>query len=496
MFNNGFLLGIDIGTSSCKTVLFDTSGNQIYEVSEEYPVYYPENGMAEQNADEWYAAMCRSIRKITDIYGNNKILGVGIDGQSWSCILCGRDGNALANSPIWFDRRSTAECEYLNKLIGEENIFKVSGNPLQPVYTTPKDLWFQKNAPELYKNTYMILQSNSYMVLKLTGKFTQDRSQGYAHFFYDVHKREYDAALAHDMGVEISMYPELMDSHEIAGTVTAHGSLQTGLLEGTPVVAGGLDAAAGTLGAGVYAEGQAQEMSGTSGGMSICMKDLITHPSLIAATHVVSGMGLLQGGTVAGGGSYKWFAEQFGKAFGNNAESMYEPVNDEAQSSPVGSRGIVFLPYMAGERSPIWDPNAKGVFFGLSYECSRGDMARAVMEGSALSLRHNLETAAYAGASPDTLYASGGATKSDLWMHIKADVTGKNVAVPHTASAASLGSAMLAGIGCGVYNSFQDAVEKAVRIVKVYEPNYDNHEIYDKLYDKYVKLYLQTKDLL
>ena len=498
-----YLLGIDIGTSSCKAVLFRYDGTEAASVTEDYKVYYPSPDSAEQDPREWYGAVCAAVKKIVNGSDGGKkidardIAGVGIDGQSWSCILTDRDGNALANTPIWFDRRSQAECDYFEREIGSDAIFNLCGNPVQPTYTSPKALRFKRNAPELYNKTYKILQSNSYIVCKLTGEFTQDKSQGYGHFFYDIKKSAYDIPTARSMGLDPSMYPDIRDCHEIVGKVTAAASRETGLIEGTPVVAGGLDAAAGTLGAGVYDIGQTQEMSGTSGGMSICMPDARSHKSLILCSHVVKGKYLLQGGTSGGGGSMKWFSEEFGASFTDGGDrNVFAAIDEDAEQSPVGSKGVIFLPYMAGERSPLWDSHAKGVFFGLSYDTKKGEIARSVMEGTAFSLRHCLDTAKSAGAECDTLYPSGGASKSRIWMQIKADVTGKTFAVPHTPSATSLGAAMLAGIGVGVYSSFEDAAKKCVTITKVYTPNTETKEIYDRQYEKYLSIYENTKELM
>lgn len=496
-----YLLGIDIGTSSCKAVLFRTNGSEVFSVTENYSVYYPHENYAEQDPNEWYAAVCAAVKKIISDGNINphNISAVGVDGQSWSCIMTGKNGDVLANSPIWFDRRAADECEHLDRIIGSDNIFNLCGNPMQPTYTTPKVLWFKKNHPELYRNTYKILQSNSYIVYKLTGMFTQDKSQGYGHFFYDIRNNRYDKAMADSMGIDLSMFPDIYSCHEIVGKITSSASAETGLIAGTPVVAGGLDAAAGTLGVGVYLSGQTQEMSGTSGGMSICLSEVKAHKSLITCSHVIDGMNLLQGGTSGGGGSMKWFSEEFGRAFistGDDEKSILREIDAHASKSAAGSKGVIFLPYMAGERSPIWDSNAKGMFFGLSYDTGKAEMARAVMEGVAFSLKHCLNTAEAAGAKCEILYPSGGAVKSDIWMQIKADITGKSFVVPHTSSATSLGAVMLAGIGVGIYRDAGDAVNQSVTFKKTYLPNSENAETYEKLYKKYLRLYENTKELM
>lgn len=492
-----YLLGIDIGTSACKAAAFTRDGTEAASAVEPYSVVYPAEGYAEQDAREWYAAVCRAVRAVAEKVGAGNIAGVGVDGQSWSCILCGADGEPLAPTPIWFDRRAAAQCERIKQAVGEDILFSVCGNPAQPSYTTPKELWFRENAPDLYKRTYKILQSNSFIVMKLTGEYTSDVSQGYGCFFFDMAKKRFDADIAREIGCDLSLYPDLRDSFEVVGRVTQAAARETGLVAGTPVVAGGLDAACGTLGVGVYRDGQTQEQSGTSGGMSICTEKCAPHKKLILGVHVTGGSYLLQGGTTGGGGSMKWFAEQFGASFaGDDGDrSVFSKIDDEAATAAPGSDGVVFLPYMAGERSPIWDARAKAVWFGLSYSVGRAQMARALMEGVAYSLRHNLDTAREAGASPDVLYPAGGGANSRVWTQIKADVTGLPFAVPNPGSAATLGAAMLAGVGVGVWNSFGDAVRDTVRISRTQNPDPSARDAYDRGYGKYLALYESVKNL-
>jgi xylulokinase len=394
----------------------------------------------------------------------------------------------LYNTPIWFDTRATLECKWLIENIGEDNIFKISGNPVKPSYTTPKAMWFKNNLPKIYNNTNKFLQSNSYVVYKLTNCFSQDKSQGYAHFFYNMKTASYDQDLCEQMGLNISHYPDIFDCHSVVGAVTKKASLETGLPIGIPVVAGGLDAACGTLGAGVCMKNQTQEQGGQAGGMSICLDEPISNKNLILSNHIVPDLWLLQGGTTGGGGTVKWFSEEF--------EISMKEIDNQAKKVRAGSEGVIFLPYMAGERSPIWDENAKGVYYGLDFSKTRGHLARATMEGVAYSLRHNLEVAKKAGASVDKLYAMGGSANSEVWMQIKADITGLPILIPNSDNASTLGAVILAGVGTGIYNSFSEAVSKTITIKKEYTPNKDNKEIYDYHYAKYLELYENLKGVM
>ncbi len=484
------LLGIDIGTSACKAAVFDLQGNCLRSETVGYKVYYPQEGYAEQDPAQWYNAVCEGLQKIFAFFPKNDIKAVGIDGQSWSCIPVDKDGAVLHNTPIWFDMRADQECALLKERIGEPEIFRVCKNPVVPSYSTPKILWFKRHKPDVYKNAHKFLQSNSYIIYRLTGVFSQDKSQGYGHFFYDMDKSAYNANMAERMGIDIGKLPDIYDCSQVVGTVSRQAAAETGLPVGVPVVAGGLDAACGTLGAGVYAKGQTQEQGGQAGGMSICVDEALGDERLILSNHVVPGMWLLQGGTVAGGAAMQWFYEQFGDGAG------FDELNRLAEAVPAASDGLVFLPYLNGERSPIWDSNAKGVYYGLTFSKTKGHFVRATMEGTAYALRHNLEVAEKAGAGVALLHAVGGACNSRLWMQIKADVTKTPIRTVQSDNATALGAAMLAGVGVGAYRDFDEAVKFAVRFKDSYTHDEANYTAYDRAYAKYRAIYEQLKEVM
>lgn len=479
-----YLLGIDIGTSACKVALFDRSGQVLAQANRPYQLYYPHPGWVEQDADEWWTAICAGIRAVLEesAVAAGEIAGIGIDGQSWSAIPVDRDGNALARTPIWMDTRARDICDRVKKEVGFERIFSVAGNDFLPSYTTPKMLWFQEQAPDIYKKTYQFLQSNSYVALRLTGVMSMDYSQGYGVHFFKMDDCSMDHALAREFGLSADLIPPLYACHEIIGTVHAQAAAQTGLAEGTPVVAGGLDAACGTLGAGVYQTGQTQEQGGQAGGMSICVDHALAHPKLILSPHVVPGKWLLQGGTVGGGGALRWFRQEFG------GDCSFDELTALAEPVAAGSDGVIFLPYMAGERSPIWNPDAKGVYYGLGFDKTKGHLIRATMEGVAFSLEHNLRVAAETGAKVGELIAMGGASNSRLWTQIKADVTGKTIRVPTSDTATTLGAAMLAGVGVGLYADFAEAVRETIVMTRTHTPDPAAHAQYQKCMEQYLEL--------
>lgn len=498
---NEILLGIDVGTSACKAAAFSPDGSVLAQESRSYPVYYPRPGWAEQNPEEWWPAVCEAVQGL--LQGGIPaagIRGIGIDGQSWSAIAVDRSGKALCNTPIWMDTRAGDICGQMKAVAGGERLFQTSGNPVQPTYTMPKVLWYQKHCPEVYQNTYKILQSNSYIAYRLTGAMTQEPSQGYGWNCYRMDAGEWDRALCGELGVDPGLLPELVPCHAVIGRVTEAAAAQTGLPAGIPVVAGGLDAACGALGAGVIHPGETQEQGGQAGGMSICTDRCLADRRLILGAHVVPGLWLLQGGTVGGGGAVNWFEREFCAAerelAAQRGSSSLREMDRAAAEVPAGSGGLIFLPYLAGERSPIWDADAKGVFYGIDFSKTRAHFARAVMEGVAYSLRHNLETAAEAGAEAELLCSMGGAANSRLWMQIKADVTGKRLTVPSSDTATALGAAILAGVGTGVYSGFDEAVEKTVTVQRSFEPDARKKEVYDEGYANYLRLYENLKDMM
>ncbi|EXX91640.1 carbohydrate kinase [Paenibacillus darwinianus] len=490
---NQYLAGIDIGTSGCKVALFTPDGEILFQGTTPYQTHYPQPGYAEQNPEDWWRAVCNGLRHMLHRTGVDpkQIKGVGVDGMSGAAVPMDGQGRALRNAMIWLDRRTVRQCESITERIGAEQLFAVSGNPMSPSYVTGKMLWIKENEPDLYTRTAKVLQCNSYIVYRLTGEYSQDVSQGNGFHAFDIETAAWDEALSERIGVAPELLPPVYRCSDIVGGITMAVATETGLTAGTTVVAGGLDAACATLGAGAIHVGEVQEQGGQAGGMSIVMDRPVKNEKLILSCHVVPDRWILQGGTV-GGGSLNWLKREFA---GEAGDDFFALANEAASRVKPGSEGLLFLPYMAGERSPIWDPNAKGVFLGLSFEKTKGHMIRAIMEGCAMALRHNLATAEDSGVPVHTLHSVGGAANSALWTQIKADVTGKAFKIPSSDSAAALGAAILAGIGTGIYRDAEDAVARTVRIQREQAPLPGHTRIYNQAFDIYLEAYNRLKDL-
>lgn len=481
------LLGIDVGTSACKVAIFNRTGGVLAQSNQGYKLYYPNPGWVEQDPNEWWESIIIAIKDCIAKANiePKQIVGIGIDGQGWSAIPVDKEGNSLHNTPIWMDTRAQDIAERVTNDLGFKTIFEVAGNAFLPAYTTPKILWFKEVEPQIYDKTYKFLQSNSFIGMKLTGVMSTDICQSYGVHFFNTKTCTYDKELAKEMGLSISKVPDVFPCHAVIGKVNKQAAKVTNLVEGTPVVAGGLDAACGTLGAGVYLPKQTQIQGGQAGGMSICEDEPITHPRLIFSPHVVQGLWLLQGGTVGGGGVLRWFKEEFGDGQG------FDELTVLAEAVPPGADGVTFLPYMSGERCPLWNPDAKGVFYGLGFDKTKGHMIRAALEGVVFSVMHNFKVAEKAGVNIKELdlRAMGGAANSSLWMQIYADVTGCKISIPSSDTATTLGAGILAGVGVGVYTSFEEAVKETVKITRVQEANKKNYEIYEKAMALYLEIY-------
>ncbi len=492
-----YLVGIDVGTSACKTALFDLSGNAVFSASSPYPTSRPRQGEALQDPDDWYAAVCRTVRQCISGSGIDpaEIAAAGCDGQSWSAVALDGNGRPLCPSPIWMDVGSADVCAGLPDGL-KESLFKLSGNPFTPNYVAPKVMKLLRSGA----SPSVVLQSNGYIVYRLTGAVCQDLSQGYGWHCFDISEGRWDGGAAGALGIPERILPPLCRCDEVVGKVTPEAAAETGLAVGTPVVAGGVDSACAALGAGVSEPGQTQEQGGQSGGMSICLDSPVADPRLILCTHVVPGKWLLQGGTTGGGGVIRWMESEFGRFEKTLAEQTGKRVpelfDEEAEKAHPGSDGLVFLPYMSGERTPVWDPSAKGVYYGIDFSKTRADFIRAAMEGVAYSLLHNLDAAAEAGAKVTLLRATGGSANSRFWTQMKADVTGIPVSVPGSDNATNLGAALLAGVGTGIYPDFTSAVAATVREKRRHTPDPSLRERYAKGYSVYLELYEKLKDTM
>ncbi|MFR8405072.1 MAG: xylulokinase, partial [Monoglobus pectinilyticus] len=384
-----YVIGVDIGTSGTKTVLFDEKGNAVSSFLVEYPLYQPKIGWAEQDPEDWWNATYTSINSVIKQSGVNPadIKGIGLSGQMHGLVMLDKDGNVLRKSIIWCDQRTTAEADELTEKVGKERLVEITGNPALTGFTAAKILWVQKNEPELYAKTAKILLPKDYIRYKLTGEYATEVSDASGMQLMDIKNRCWSDEVLEKLNIDKNLLGKMYESCEVTGKVHQEAAKLTGLNEGTIVVGGAGDQAAGAVGNGIVKTGIVSSTIGTSGVVFAHMDNIQIDKEGRVHTlcHAVPGKWHVMGVTQGAGLSLKWYRDNFCHAEMDAADGMgvdpYYLMDKQAEKIAPGCEGLIYLPYLMGERSPHNDPNAKGVFFGLSAKHTKYDMLRAVMEG-------------------------------------------------------------------------------------------------------------------
>jgi xylulokinase len=496
-----FLLGVDIGTSGTKTVLFDEAGNTIASSVEEYPLYQPMIGWAEQDPEDWWRATYSTIQQVIAKSGidASEIKGVGLSGQMHGAVLLDENNNVLRKSIIWCDQRSFAECQQITSIIGEKRLIEITANPALTGFTASKILWVRNNEPQFYEKVKKILLPKDYIRYKLTGEFATEVSDASGMQLMDIPGRKWSDEVLSKLGIEKSMLGKLYESQEVTGKVNKSASSLTGLKEGTIVVGGAGDQAAGAIGNGIVKPGVVSSTIGTSGVVFAFSENVSIDPKGRVHTfcHAVPNTWHIMGVTQGAGLSLKWFRDNFCIEEKRTAEQMdvdpYMLMDKEAEKVDAGCSGLIYLPYLMGERTPHLDPNAKGVFFGLSAKHEKRDMIRAVMEGVVYSLRDCLEIIKEMGVNVSEVRASGGGGKSPLWRQMQADVFGTEITTINSSEGPALGVALLAGVGAGVYSNINEACDKVIEVRTRQSADMELNSKYSKFYDIYKNLYSSLK---
>ena len=493
------LLGVDVGTSAVKAALFDLNGRLEASAQVEYPTHHLRPGWVEQQPDDWWRACCQAVRQALAAvaHGAERVVGVGVSAQAPTLIAVDRDGVPLRPALIWMDRRAEAEVQALCEQVGADEIYRITGNRPDPYYLAAKLLWFGKHEPRLMARTAQFLQITGFINHRLTGAFAVDHVHAALLQLREHDTGRWSGVICDACGLDPAQLPPVRLGHEVVGEVTAQAAEVTGLRPGTPVMAGTVDGAAAALEAGVAQAGIAAEMTGTSTVVMIPNSDGITEPSLISMPHAIPPVHLLVGAMVSSGASLKWYRDQFGLVEQQAAHLLHADVYDlltrQAAQAPPGSDGLIFLPYMMGERSPLWHTQARGVLFGLSLATTRAATIRAILEGTAFALRHNLEVASQAGAPVREVRSVGGGARSALWNQIKADVLGLPILLPEASVGAPFGDAMLVAMGLGYYPDLMSTLTRIVQIKTVYEPRSECRGLYDELYGIFRDLYVHLR---
>lgn len=490
-----------MGTTSIKVAIIDEQARVLGMSSSSYRLITPNQDYAQIDTEDMWRAYLKCIRLLQE--GKNidmsRVAGISISSLCPGLAALGENGEVLTDPIIYSDRRSTEEAEMILEAVGREKLFEITANTaMAGAMSGTSMLWIKRNLPEVYEKTKYFGHVNTLLAQRMSGNFAIDYSNAsYTDLFETTGGFQWSEVLCEKIGIDMEKLPPLHASTDVVGGLIHPDLIRMGIPRDTPVIIGGGDTACATLAAGVTKAGQVCESVGTTNVLTICVDQPKFDKGFINRCHVVEGTWIYQGALSHTGASYQWFRDNFcqdlvDRAVGTD-KTAFQFMNEEADMAEPGSGGLVFLPYMLGERSPIWDPYARGVFFGISLQTTRKEMNRAVMEGCGYGLRQLSEIAE---REIKEFTSIGGGAKSETWAQIKADITGKDIKILDMNDMAPIGAALLAGVGAGIFKDVYEAADKVEKkVYKVIRSSRAHDDIYNKRYQVYIQLYPQIKEL-
>lgn len=490
-----YTIGIDIGTSGTKSLLIDPDGNIIAEASAGYGVSMPKPLWSEQDPEDWWNATVKTVRAVVrqSRIKAAEVKAIGLSGQMHGSVFLDKAGKVLRPALLWNDSRTAAECQEITELAGgRAELIRMVANPAMTGFTAPKILWLKNHEPKRFEKLRTVLLPKDEIRRRLTGEIATDVSDASGTLLLDVRNRCWSDELLGKLQLDKSLLGSVYESEEVTGTLRAEVAQKLGLTTECQVVGGAGDCAAGAVGNGIVKAGILTASLGTSGVMFVhCDQPQYDHLGrLHTFCHAVRGKWHMMGVTLSAAGSLQWFVENLCVELASRrGVDAYAEITSEAASVPVGSGGLLFAPYLAGERSPHVDPNARGCFVGLTTSHKRGHLARAVMEGVAMSLRDSLEIMQDLGVPIRELRLSGGGSKSNLWRQIVADVLNQTACTINAEQGPAYGAALLAAVGSGQYKSIEEACKATIEVVKKTPPKKPAVKTYQQLYPIYQTLY-------
>lgn len=486
------LLGIDVATTGAKALLINEKGTVISSATAGYPLYTPQPLWSEQSPADWWSGVVICVQRVLAQCGMDpsEVAAVGLTGQMHGLVLLDAAGQVLRPAILWNDQRTAAECDLITEAVGSTRLLTLTGNPALPGFTAPKLLWVRRHQPEIYARIAHILLPKDYVRYRLTGDYATDMAGASGTLWLDVPGRRWSAEMLSALDVPPGWMPPVHEGPQVTGAISKEAAGETGLLSGTPVIAGGGDQAAQAVGVGAVNPGVVALTLGTSGVVFAPTADPVveTQGRLHAFCHAAPGLWHLMGVMLSAGGSLRWYRDILapGVAF----DELLAPV----AGVPSGSEGLLFLPYLTGERTPHPDPLARAAFVGLTVRHTQAHLTRAVLEGVAFGLRDSLELLRAAGASlPTQVRISGGGARNCLWRQIIADVLQTELVMVNTEEGAAYGAALLAGVGAGVWPEVEAACADVVKTTNRVMPRAEAAAGYQALYNSYRQLYPALK---
>lgn len=490
------LLGIDIGTGGCKVTLIDHRRKRIKMAFREYATYHPRPAWSEQDPEEWYSSMVEAVRDVLRDEDERKLEALSIDGQTHAAVLVDDEGRPLRRSIIWTDKRSAEQANKIKEMLSEQRILEITYNPVKPLFTLPQLLWVMEVEPEIWRKVRAIVMAKDYIRFKLTGEMDHytDYTDAMGTLLFDARRFEWSREVCDVAGIDRSLLPRPISSDAVAGHVSRKAAEELGLPEGTPIVMGCHDVSAEPISAGAISEGDAFIKLATAGVISVTTKT--PKPDMRGRT-VTYCLPTIKGNppgwftktaTTSCGSSYRWFRDAFCEMEVLKAHEMgrsaYQLMDELAEKAPPGSMALIYHPYLEGEGAPYYDPDLRGSFIGITSLHKREHFCRAVLEGVAFSIMDSLEIFQELGIFPRKWSIIGGGARSRLWCQIVSDVFGVSLTKPAYEDA-SFGTAVLAGVGIGIYKDFEDALEELFEVEREFSPDARRHEYYVRIFRIY-----------
>ncbi|WEG11306.1 xylulokinase [Pullulanibacillus sp. KACC 23026] len=487
-----YVIGIDLGTSSVKALLVSQAGDVVDEASKSYPLNQPQSGYSEQNPEDWVTETLAAVSTLVKSSGVSPtdIEGISFSGQMHGLVLLDEAGAVIRPAILWNDTRTTEECRFIEQQLGDE-LIQITKNPALEGFTLPKILWVKKHEPENYEKATTFVLPKDYLRYRLTGALHMELSDAAGTLMLDVAAKNWSQTVLEKVGVSAKLCPPLIESHECVGTLLPEMAEQASLTPDTKVFGGGADNACGALGAGVLSEGKTMCSIGTSG-VVLSYEATGTQDfngKVHYFNHAAPGSFYAMGVTLSAGDSFSWFKNVFAK------DEPFEKLVADAEQAGVGSGGLLFTPYLVGERTPHADADIRASFIGVDRSHSKKHFVRAVLEGITFSLKESVQIFRENGKDIPSLISIGGGAKSDFWLQLQADIFNATIYKLENEQGPGLGAAMLAAYGCGWYSDLETCSEAFTKIAGTYEPNPENAAAYEKLFAIYRSVYTATKDL-
>jgi xylulokinase len=492
------MIGIDVGTTGTRAVIVRPDGHVVGAATGDHqPMRMAKPGWAEQDPEDWWQATIRAVRAALEAAGlkGTDIAAVGLSGQMHGVVLLDKTHAVVRPSLIWCDQRSQAQCDWITSTVGAERLIQLVSNPALTGFSAPKILWVRDNEPRVFGRAAHFLLPKDFVRFRLTGEFATDVSDASGTLLFDVTNRRWSREMLSALELDPKLLPSAYESPEITGEITRETAVLTGLAAGTPVVGGGGDQASSAVGNGIVLPGLTSATLGTSGVIFTYTDAPKLDPRgrIHTFCHAVPGKWHVMGVTQGAGLSLRWFRDNFGASelwYARHTDvDPYDLIIKQAEKIPPGSDGLLWLPYLMGERTPHLDAQARGMWFGLTAAHTRAHMIRSILEGVAFSLRDSLEIFKELEIPVKQIRASGGGSRSFLWREIQADIYGKELVTLRTSEGSALGAALLAGVAAKIYSSVQESAQQAIQVRESMSPRPDRVKIYDRYYQVYRNLY-------